>query len=731
MNKAPLLSISLLTSDRKDTIRKCLDSLQPLREQISSELIIVDTGCDEEMLGIIGEYADEIVHFTWCDDFAKARNAGLERARGNWFLYIDDDEWFEDVEPIIAFFQSDEYKNYTFANYMVRNYSDFSGTQYMDTWVTRIFALGKNVRFTGSVHEYPILKKGNVKTIQSFVHHYGYAFSTKEEENRHFQRNVSLLENMVQKEPQNTRWWKQLAQEYAFAKEHHKFYEVCKKAVDLFQNQSSQSINLDRGCFYNGQIMAKTNLCCYEDGIRDYKFAIADQRNNTMCQLRLFARGAKLYFCIEDYDNCEQCCHEYLDLYETIKDDQDAQAIQGDIFTQDACEPDVRDFIYCFLISCGLRKKNLEALHTYFDCLGWKNERIYLYEKDIVEEMIHAMSEYEYEEYFVHIAQYIMDRDGLYANAMHALHVIEENAKKFAEGELEYSDSEKKFERIIRIFSKIQSEDYYIDYLKIRNAQLDEHSAELPQYYARLFDKVLDIFQLDDSVWEIAEQYQVDLEPLFFQIPFASWKAGVVSFCENSPLATIQKRVKMVERMQRTENIRYQFFYIKSAEARLMYGEAKDQYQELRKLLEGFVDQTLEFYHEYYTKRAFEGEMDMLPDACKAAVRLRIALDSEKQDGYKGVLANYKNCLGVCPSLDQAIASYCHLYADEIKRKHDNPQTAFKLQLMAEQVLKQVQILLEARKTAEALEVVQQLRTMLPEDERIQEMEEQIRLQLS
>ena len=46
--------------------------------------------------------------------------------------------------------------------------------------------------------------------------------------------------------------------------------------------------------------------------------------------------------------------------------------------------------------------------------------------------------------------------------------LIEENAKKFAEGELEHRDSEKKFERIIRIFSKIQSEDYYIDYLYIR-----------------------------------------------------------------------------------------------------------------------------------------------------------------------------------------------------------------------------------------------------------------------
>ena len=55
----------------------------------------------------VREYTDNIVSFDWCDDFAAARNAGLEHAKGEWFLYLDDDEWFEDVTTIIDFFQSD------------------------------------------------------------------------------------------------------------------------------------------------------------------------------------------------------------------------------------------------------------------------------------------------------------------------------------------------------------------------------------------------------------------------------------------------------------------------------------------------------------------------------------------------------------------------------------------------------------------------------------------------
>lgn len=110
--KKPVLSISLLASNRKATIRKCLDSLKPIMEQVESELIIVDTGCDEETHDILLEYTSHVILFEWCKDFSKARNAGLKEAKGEWFLFIDDDEWFSDVSEIVEFFHSGEYKNY-------------------------------------------------------------------------------------------------------------------------------------------------------------------------------------------------------------------------------------------------------------------------------------------------------------------------------------------------------------------------------------------------------------------------------------------------------------------------------------------------------------------------------------------------------------------------------------------------------------------------------------------
>ena len=135
------LTISLLVSDRRDTLKKCLDSIVPLLNATNSELIIVFTGKEEETLEIARRYTSHIIPFTWCNDFSKARNAGLMEAGGEWFLYLDDDEWFEDTTEIIEFFRSGEYRDYQSATYIQRNYDDWEGRSYNDAQVARMSRL--------------------------------------------------------------------------------------------------------------------------------------------------------------------------------------------------------------------------------------------------------------------------------------------------------------------------------------------------------------------------------------------------------------------------------------------------------------------------------------------------------------------------------------------------------------------------------------------------------------
>ena len=147
------LSISLLVSDRIETLGRCLSSLKPLLRELNSELIIVYTGKSEETLALAKEYTSHIIPFTWCKDFSKARNAGLGAAKGEWFLYLDDDEWFEDTEEIIRFFKSGECEKYQSATYVQRNYLDWTGRTYADAYVGRMCRLLKETRFIYPIHE--------------------------------------------------------------------------------------------------------------------------------------------------------------------------------------------------------------------------------------------------------------------------------------------------------------------------------------------------------------------------------------------------------------------------------------------------------------------------------------------------------------------------------------------------------------------------------------------------
>ncbi len=213
-----LLTISLLVSNRLDTIRNCMESLCPILEQIPSELIVVDTVGEENSdgsLAIAKEYATKVVHFPWCNDFAAARNAGLSRAEGQWFLFLDDDEWFEDVEEIIRFFRTGEYVNYNSATYQIRNYTNREGTTYNIAVLSRIIRRTADTCFVGRIHETFNEIKLPCKDFSSYAHHYGYVYDNAEEKLAHQKRNVELLKKELEQDPENLRYRAQMALELA------------------------------------------------------------------------------------------------------------------------------------------------------------------------------------------------------------------------------------------------------------------------------------------------------------------------------------------------------------------------------------------------------------------------------------------------------------------------------------------------------------------------------------
>lgn len=207
-----LVTISMLISNRIDTVEKCFESFRPLLEQIPSEFIAVDTVGDEKSDGSIDvarKYADKIVHFKWCDDFAAARNAGLKEARGKWLIYLDDDEWFDDVGPLIDFFSKPElYENYDRVSMMEHSYISASQIEYGSCSFSRISVLTPGAKFVNPVHELleGIVYRNEYDLKDTFVHHVGYIGKLIDKKGK---RNRKIMDNELEKHPDNRHLWLQ------------------------------------------------------------------------------------------------------------------------------------------------------------------------------------------------------------------------------------------------------------------------------------------------------------------------------------------------------------------------------------------------------------------------------------------------------------------------------------------------------------------------------------------
>lgn len=226
------LTISMLVSDRMETLGKCLASLKPLLRELDSELIVVFTGKRDDALALVRQYTSQVIPFVWCNDFSKARNAGLKEAKGEWFLYLDDDEWFEDASEIIQFFKSGEYLHYHSASYIQRNYLEPEGKRFIDTDVGRMCRLTPETRFVYSVHENLDPFPGPNKKLAAYVHHFGYV--RKEnlgQEGTKTNRNLSLLLSRLDTDPGCAHCYMQITQEYRSIGEYAAAVDYCRKGL--------------------------------------------------------------------------------------------------------------------------------------------------------------------------------------------------------------------------------------------------------------------------------------------------------------------------------------------------------------------------------------------------------------------------------------------------------------------------------------------------------------------
>jgi len=83
-----LLSVCLIVKDEESMLPSCLESVADLAD----EIVVYDTGSVDRTVELAREAGARVIEGYWDESFARARNAALAQARGEWVLSLDADE---------------------------------------------------------------------------------------------------------------------------------------------------------------------------------------------------------------------------------------------------------------------------------------------------------------------------------------------------------------------------------------------------------------------------------------------------------------------------------------------------------------------------------------------------------------------------------------------------------------------------------------------------------------
>ncbi len=310
-----LLSIGMIVKNEERHLENCMKALLPLREQIPSELIIVDTGSTDRTIEIAKKYADKFLEFEWCNDFAAARNCGLERATGKWFMFLDADEYFdEDISEMVNFFKYPElYEKYNSASYIIRNYSDDTKKYYSDFLGSRMVKLTSDIKFKGEIHEFlPMYYPHGYFT--TFVHHYGYVFKNKNQKDTKDERNLKPLLEEYEKNPESPRTLCHLC-DVTYGEEKAKYLtewlEICRKGKgSIYRNHCYKA--------YIKYLGFKEE---YEKAEKIYEeYMDLDGVENAACTIQIHKMIAYIYYLQKKFEKSYEFYAKYFEMYRKYLD---------------------------------------------------------------------------------------------------------------------------------------------------------------------------------------------------------------------------------------------------------------------------------------------------------------------------------------------------------------------------------------------------------------------------
>ncbi len=222
------LSVCIITKNEKQNLEKCLKALAGY----GFEIVVADTGSTDGTLKMVRRYTDSVYEFAWCNDFSKAKNFVVSKAKNNKILVLDSDEYLKkiDLEALDKCFRERpeqvgriERKNYTYYKEEIHESIEY---------INRVFDR-RYYRYEGKIHEQLVKTDGGA--IEAYiapvqVDHSGYLL-TKEEKQKKSERNIALLKQALEEEGEDPYTLYQLGKSYYLAEDYQTASEYFSKAL--------------------------------------------------------------------------------------------------------------------------------------------------------------------------------------------------------------------------------------------------------------------------------------------------------------------------------------------------------------------------------------------------------------------------------------------------------------------------------------------------------------------
>ncbi len=188
------ISLCLIAKNEAANLPRLFRSVQGAVD----EIVVVDTGSTDDTVAIARNFNARVIVFPWRNDFATAKNEGIQAAIGDWILFLDADMALHEghaakIRQAVASGAAQSY----YVNINSPLSDGVSEDIIAQPW---LFRRAPGVKFEGAIHEtvYDSLMANGFQPAQTdiVVYHFGYA--KREDITPRFERNLIALRKEVE-----------------------------------------------------------------------------------------------------------------------------------------------------------------------------------------------------------------------------------------------------------------------------------------------------------------------------------------------------------------------------------------------------------------------------------------------------------------------------------------------------------------------------------------------------